>query len=195
MLWLEDGHELAHAQQAEVLRLVQSGHPASWRAALSSPERVPRALQQHLQRLARLVRQRGAQLTPLPVSAPALASSPPPVQLRVVTRKVTMRDAAPAAPAPPPAPLLRPQRQRRGACATGTGSGDIAMVDAAHQAAQPDTAMADFMAPPQPQLRSHRRPGPAAPVLSRDTQQEAAIQLSVTKVACPHIYSCETLIP
>ena len=32
-------------------------------------------------------------------------------------------------------------------------------------------------------------------LLSRDTQQEAAIQLSVTKVACPHICSCDTLIP
>jgi len=162
MLWLEDGHDLAHAQQTEVLGLVQSRHPASWRAALSSPERVPLALQRHLERLARLVRQSAAPLRPLPVSAPAQASSPPPVPLRVVTREVTMRDAAPAAPAPTPAPLLRPQRQRRGAFAAGTGLGDVAMVDAAHQAAQPDTAMADVTPPPQPQLQAHRRPGPAA---------------------------------
>jgi hypothetical protein len=163
MLWLEDGHELAHAQQLEVLGLVRSGHPASWHAALSSPERVPRALQLHLQRLARLVRQRRTQLPLLPVRAPAPALSPPATPLRVVTREVIMRDAAPDAPAPTPAPLPRPQRQRRGASAAGTGSGAIAMVDAAHQAAQPDTAMADVMPPPQPQPRSHQRPGPAAP--------------------------------
>jgi len=163
MLWLEDGHDLAHAQQTEVLGLVQSRHPASWRAALSSPERVPLALQRHLERLARLVRQSAAPLRPLPVSAPAPASPPPPVPLRVVTREVTMRDAAPAAPAPTPAPLLQPRRQRRGACAAGTGSGDVAMVEAAHQAEQPDTAMADVTPPPQPQLRAQRRPGPAAP--------------------------------
>jgi hypothetical protein len=167
MLWLEDGLDLTHAQQGQVLRLVQSQHPASWRAALSSPERVPKALQVHMGRLARRVRHSAAPLRLLPVSAPAQASPPPPIPPRVVTREVIMRDAAPAAHVTAPsATLLRPPRQRRGACTAGTGSGDVAMEDAAQQAAPPDTAMADATAPPPPSLPAHRRPEPDVPALA-----------------------------
>jgi hypothetical protein len=164
MGWLEDGHDLTHAQQGEVVRMVQSQHPASWRDALRSSQRVPLVLQQHMLRLARVVLQREASLPLLPVSAPAQAPPPPPVAQRFVTREVTMCDAVPAVSATAtPAPLLQPPRQRRGACAAAPGSGDVAMADAPAQAAQPDMAMPDAAPSPLPLLSAHGHPEPAVP--------------------------------
>ena len=196
MLWLEDGHELTHVQQEEVLRLVQIRHPGSWRAALHSSERVPLVLQRPLQHLARVVRQGAASLWPPVGLTPAQASPPAPGALapqRFVTREATMHDVAPAS-APLPQPLPQPERQRCAASAAGTGSGDVAMAAAPAQqlrlprrSAPRDSAMADAppLRLPPPRAGPARAPPAGHPAAQPDFAMAEAAALSQPQLPAP----------